>query len=165
MLTRAVALCLVAAACRTAERPGSTDAADAPAREPASVSAAEFRTLAWLEGTWRGSGGGIDPFYERYRFVDDSTLLRLTFTDSTLAAANDSARIALRGGRVIELGDVPKWQAVEFDSTSWRFESLEDATRAFTWRREGPDRWTAVIEWRDSSGPKQRVYSLERLRE
>ena len=52
------------------------------------------------------------------------------------------------------------------DSTSWRFESTEHAGRAFTWRRETPDSWTATLESHDAAGnPQQRVYTLVRIAE
>lgn len=152
-------------ACQPAERPEPAVSADAGPRAPAAtVTAAEFQTIRWIEGTWRGSGGGVDPFYERYRFLDDSTLLRETFSDSSLAAVSDSTRIGLRGTRVVDPAGDPKWQATAFDSASWRFESLEDAARAFTWRRATEDSWTATLEWRDATGSaQQRVYTLERF--
>jgi hypothetical protein len=124
----------------------------------------EFQRIRWIEGTWRGTGGGVDPFYERYQLLDDSTLLRETFSDSSLAAVSDSTRIGVRGSEVVDPIDGPKWHATAFDSVSWRFESLEDAARAFTWRRVTADSWTATLEWRDGSGSaQQRVYTLERF--
>lgn len=161
-ISRSLAIVLLLVGCQAAERP---EAEIAGAAEAASVTAADFRTIRWIEGTWRGTGGGVEPFVERYRLVDDSTLLRETFTDSSLSSIGDSALIVLRGSRVVEPAEDPRWQVTAFDSSSWRFESLERPGHAFTWRMEAPDRWTADLESRDASGaPQTRMYTLERLR-
>lgn len=171
MSTRHFTLVVLAAACSPAERPEadapasrSADSSAPAARAAATVSAADFQTMRWLEGTWRGTGGGVDPFFERYRMVDDTTLLRQSFGDSTLATVSDSARIVLRGNMVVEPAHAPAWRVTSFDSSSWRFESIERAGHAFTWRRDTPDRWTAILESRNAAGsPQERTYTLERI--
>ena len=167
MTFRNLAPALLIVACHPADRPEGTPVASTPAAEravPATVTPADFRTFRWIEGTWRGTGGGVPPFFERYELVDDSTLRRLSFSDSTLATISDSVRIGLRGGRVLDPVENPEWHVTAFDSTSWRFESLEHAGRAFTWRRSPPDGWTALLESRDAVGnPQERVYTLQRF--
>jgi len=165
MRIRCCLLAILLGGCQPSERQEPPAAAGAGPRTPAATAgAAEFQTIRWIEGTWRGTGGGVDPFYERYRLLDDSTLLRETFSDSSLAAVSDSTRIGVRGNRVVDPIDDPKWHATAFDTVGWRFESLEDAGRGFTWRRATADSWTATLEWRDGSGAaQQRVYTLERF--
>jgi hypothetical protein len=167
---RILAAALLLLACSPAERRDQeTSAPPSPAgarAAPATVTPADFQALRWIEGTWRGSGGGVDAFYERYELVDDSTLRRYSFADSTLGAVSDSARIGLRGNHVLDPIHAPEWQVTSFDSTSWRFESIGHAGRAFTWRRETADSWTAILESRDAGGnPQQHVYTLVRLAE
>lgn len=170
MTIRIIAAALLILACRQADRrepgPPASPAGTGTRAAAVTVTPADFRTFRWIEGTWRGTGGGIDPFYERYEFVDDSTLRRYSFADSTLGAVSDSARIGLRGSQVLDPVHDPEWQVTAFDSTSWRFESIEHAGRAFTWRRDTPDSWTATLESRDAAGnPQQRIYTLVRLAE
>lgn len=168
---RYLTLVLLAGACSPGERAepdapasGSAESPAPAARPAATVSAADFQTLRWLEGTWRGTGGGVDPFFERYRMLDDTTLLRQTYSDSTLGTVSDSARVVLRGNIVVEPAHDPAWRATSFDSVSWRFESIERAGHAFTWRRDTPDRWTAILESRNAAGrPQERIYTLERI--
>jgi len=136
---------LLLAARQTPARPPAAAVQDA-ARPAAAVRAEDFARFRWIEGTWRGTGGAIDAFFEHYSLLDDSTLVRRTFSDSTLAAISDSTRIGLRGGRVLDPTEDPDWQVTAFDSTSWRFEHLRDPGRAFTWRRETPTTWTAHLE-------------------
>lgn len=165
MTIRYLAPVLLIVACQPAERPEPPVASSPPERAaPATVTPAGFRTFRWIEGTWRGTGGGVDPFYERYEVIDDSTLRRLSFSDSTLATVGDSTLIGLRGTRVLDPADGPEWHATAFDSVSWRFESIAHPGRAFTWRRTSTDSWTARLESRDAAGnPQERVYTLVRI--
>ena len=152
-------------ACRPAEQaPEATPPPAAPASTPATVTAAEFQRLRWLEGTWRGTGGGVAPFFERYRFVDDSTMRRYSYSDSSFAEISDSGTTTLRGARVAS-GDLePEWQVTAVDSVSWRFESLREAGRGFTWSRTTDDLWTARLVWRDpENNARERIYTLTRL--
>ncbi len=169
MIARSLAVVLLLAGCAPdAEReaePGSTsEAPEEPPARAATVTPEQFRTIGWIEGTWRGTGGGVEPFYERYRFADDSTLVRHTFSDSTLVEVSDSTTIALRGGRVVDPAEDPHWQVTAFDSTSWRFASTGEAGRGFTWRRDAPDQWTAILTSPGANGQSQeRVYTLTRI--
>lgn len=114
---------------------------------PKHVTRAEFARLRWIVGTWRGTGVGQAPFYERYRLADDSTLLVETFADSTLARVTETARYELRAG---ELGDGDeRWAAVAIDARSVWFAPVPGghARNDFTWQRRGPDAWVADLRW------------------
>jgi hypothetical protein len=149
---------LMLAACPAPDRPPAAAVQEA-ARPAAPVRVEDFARFRWIEGTWRGTGGGVDAFFERYSMIDDSTLIRYTFSDSTLSAISDSTPIGLRGGRVLDPTEDPDWQVTAFDSTSWRFEHLRDPGRAFTWRGENPATWTAHLE----SPQGARTYTLTRI--
>ena len=126
--------------------------------------AAEFARLRWLQGTWRGRLPDGGAFYERYRFVDDSTLAMQAFADSTLTGTTDSARIALRDGTVADEGGAARWVATRLDSTGAAFTPVQGATNAFTWTPQGADRWTATLTWTDHQGQAHRAaYPMERI--
>jgi hypothetical protein len=163
MVARLLILALtVFPACRPAERAREVDTPGSAA--PAAVTAAQFQTLRWLEGTWRGTGEGVSPFFERYRFVDDSTIRRYTYVDSSFAQISDSGTTALRGAGVTGGDPEPEWQVTSVDSTGWHFESLREAGRGFTWSRIRDGTWTARLVWRDAQGnPRVRFYTLTRL--
>lgn len=136
----------------------------APAPAPAAVTAEQFQTLRWLGGTWRGTGEGVSPFFERYRFVDDSTIRRYSYSDSSFAEISDSGTTALRGASVTGGDPEPEWLVTSVDSVGWRFESLREAGRGFTWSRTSDDLWTARLVWRDpENNARERVYTLTRL--
>lgn len=53
--------------------------------KPKTLTAAELQKLRWIEGSWRGTGVNQPPFFERYRFENDSTLTVDHLEDELLA--------------------------------------------------------------------------------
>ena len=150
-----VCLLAVAACAREVER---------QAPEPARVTVAEFRSLAWLEGRWRGTLNDTAAFYEEYRFRDDSTIATATFADSTLARVSDSGQVRLSGGMVTTGDDASGYVLTALDSTFAHFMPRGAARNAFTWRRQADGSWTARLTWRDGQDrPMERVYVMRRL--
>lgn len=125
---------------------------------------AQFATLRWIEGTWRGRLPDGGAFYERYRFSDDSTIVTQAFADSTLSTTSDSGRIVLRDGIVVDEGGAARWGATRLDSSGVAFGPLEGATNSFTWTRDRADRWTATLTWTDKDAKARAVtYPMERI--
>src|SRR6267142_3541811 len=97
VMTLPIVTLLAAVAVTACSRP---EAPSPPVATPAPVSLDQFQTLHWLEGTWRGTGPGVTPFYESYRYLNDSTIRSFSYPDSTFAEARDSGTIAWRSGQV-----------------------------------------------------------------
>ena len=132
--------------------------------EPMRVTPGEFRSLTWLEGRWRGTLNDTAPFYEGYRFVDDSTLRSVTYADSMGRQVSDSGQITLRGGHIMSGDSARGYVVTALDSSSVHFKPVGAARNAFTWRRESDGTWTATLTWRDASGrPAERVYVMRPL--
>ena len=134
-----------------------------PPTPPLTVSQSEFQHLRWLEGSWRGSGGGIDAFFEGYRWVDDTTIRKYGFADSTLAVISDSGDIALRGGFVRSGFAERSYVVVELDSARARFTPEGNASNGFEWMRTGPGEWTARLTWDSAGVPRARTYTMRAL--
>ena len=113
----------------------------------------EVARLRWIEGTWRGTGDVDAPFYERYRFENDSTLVEHGL-DSTLTVMQDTSRFELTNGR---FGNA-RWRATVLAADSVVFAREGTAGQSFRWRRDGADAWTAVIV----SPAGQHTYHMER---
>lgn len=135
---------------------------DAVEGQPAQVSLERFQLLRFLQGNWRGTGGGDEPFYESYLFVDDSTIRTFTYADSTFAQARDSGLVQWRAGEVAVEGGNARWMAVSFDSTAMEFSPQRGATNLFRWTPETRDRWAAELAWPGPSG-RSRAYLMERV--
>jgi hypothetical protein len=118
------------------------EARDDSARQTADTArhtTADFQALRYLEGDWRGSGSADGPFFETYRFVDDSTLEMTGWTDSTMTAAGERSRYLLRDG-VIGTDDGARLARVDDEG-----HHFQRGSSAWTFRQVGPDRWTARV--------------------
>ena len=151
-----------------AARPAAS--APAPAASPAalpralSLSLDDFGALRWLEGTWRGVGVGESAFFERYRFLNDSTIAIESFTDSTLVGTPETGEVRWRDGLVTTGSGGALWVVTRRDGDAWRFEPVAGARNTFTWRRDSDDAWTAVLSWPATGDvpARDRVYHLRR---
>ena len=111
----ALVLTTVATVARAQSAPSPNPVTDPAAfvasAKPAVLTPKDLRALRWIEGTWRGAGGGEKPFFERYAFVDDSTLRMESFADSTLGRVSDTTFYELRGGRFANRSARARWVA------------------------------------------------------
>ncbi len=88
-------LLLVAAGCA---RTKPNDAAQSPAAPtansptPQRIAVGDLAKLRWIEGTWRGTGDIDKPFYERYFFENDLTLVVEGVADETASKVTDVTR-------------------------------------------------------------------------
>ena len=134
-----------------------------PSRVPKQITPAELSKLRWIEGTWRGTGGQVTPFYERYKFENDTTLLVETLADESASKVTDESRFALKDGHfgsgTPEAGSV----ATALDDNSISFAPLGKGN-FFRFQRESEKSWKAILNWTDKNGvAKERVYLMERL--
>lgn len=122
---------------------------------PVKATAADFRGLKFLEGRWRGTGYQT-PFFESYRFVNDSTIEMHSAPDSTFRESKPGSRIEFRAG-TIYMGDGPSRSAVtSIDKDGYRFTAL-NGRGAFVWKRENANEWTAVL----GGGTVYRMYRIQ----
>jgi hypothetical protein len=163
---RALLASLVLSACAGDSTPKS-DSAGANAPLPADAgtfAVADFQQLRWMNGMWRGFMPDGGKFYERYRVIDDSTMMMHAFPDSTFGTPSDSSRIMLRDGRVINDGGSARWVATRLDSVGVDFTPHYGAPNRFTWARESETQWSATMRWTDESGrPQTRTYALHKF--
>jgi hypothetical protein len=122
----------------------------------------DFARIRWLEGTWKGSGGGYDAFYERYHFVNDSTIEMQSFTDGTLRTVSERNTIAIRNGRIYDesANGRTRYEAAKVTNAGIDFVPVRGATTSFQFTRMSKDRWTATI--RPANGKKKTVYEMRR---
>lgn len=126
----------------------------AAAPEPAKASPADFTKLRFLEGKWRGMSNGL-PFFERYQFVDDSTISMMTSPDSTFATEQPGSKIVRRAGAIyLEEGE-SRSAVTRIDSAGYRFTS-PNGQYWFVFKSESANTWTATL----ANGP---VYRMSRV--
>jgi hypothetical protein len=157
--------------CSTVLLAGLVACAPAPALAQAAaadsgVSVAAFGQLRWVEGRWRGEQPNGQPFFEAYRFENDSTIRSYTYADAASTVPTDSGAITLRGGQVTTGGGGARWAAAELTATRIRFAPVAGARNAFVWERTSADAWTATLSWPATAERPTRevVYPMSRLR-
>ena len=128
---------------------------------PAKLSAADLAKLRWIEGSWRGTGVDQAPFFERYQFDNDSTLLVDSFPDEKLDKVEDTSRYELKDG---QFGN-GNYVSSGIDDQGINFEPVAGkAKNSFRWERVSADKWKATLKWTDANGsPKERIYNMERI--
>jgi hypothetical protein len=155
-LTRAALLVIVAAA------PAIAQSQRGQPSTPFAVS--DFAKLKWLEGTWRGSAPGQDPFYERYRFVNDSTMEISYYKDSTLTRETGTGRVYLTVGRIYHTAGPGRWGATRVDASGIYFIPQVNARNTFAWAYQTPDTWTATLRSGASGRETVTIFEMKRLR-
>jgi hypothetical protein len=155
-LRRAAVLGLIAAAPVLAQSSRS---------QPATPFAAtDFAKLKWLEGSWRGSATGQEPFYERYHFVNDSTIEISYYRDSTLTRESGTGRVYLTVGRIYHTPGPGRWGATRVDSSGVSFIPQVNARNTFAWSYQSGDTWTATLRSGASGRETVTVYEMKRMR-
>jgi hypothetical protein len=155
---------LALVACGSTERETTVEDRELPAGTGA-FPFESFRHLRFVEGRWRGTMPDGKPFFEEYRFLNDTTILKLDFPDSTFAKASDSSRVELRDSTVANESTSSRYVATRLDSLGADFAPHFGATNTFTWARESPTKWIATIRWTDRDGkPQSVVYPMIKVR-
>lgn len=147
----------------TAQNTASPSASPMPAASPVpkQITPADLAKLRWIEGTWRGTGGGVAPFFERYKFENDSTLVVETLEDETLSKVNDVSRFELKDGHFGDNSDGSV--ATALDDNSVTFAPLGKGNY-FRFQKESDNSWKAILNWTDKNGvAKEVIYEMERL--
>lgn len=150
----AVAICI---ACLTASLAGQ----QAAAPKPKQLTAADLKNLRWIEGSWRGTGGGVPPFFERYRFESPTMLVVESLEGEKVTS---TSRYELKDGEFGSGSDASRAVATALDDKSVTFEFAARQRGSFRWERVGQDSWKAVLNWpaTDTRPAGERVYQLER---
>lgn len=142
----------------------TTRATTARVAPPVNVTLDEFASLRWLEGSWRGTDDGGQAFYERYAFVDDSTIRAESSPDSTFPSVDGASQIRLRAGRVTTGEETMEWTVSAIEEGAVRFDPTRGARNAFEWRRLSDSVWVARLSWTDSEGDShERQYTMRRM--
>jgi hypothetical protein len=136
----------------------------APTSKAKPLTATDLAKLRWIEGTWRGTGDVEAPFYERYHFENESTLVVESFDDETLSKINDVTRFELKDGQFGNSGEGSRWTATELNDDSVTFTPVARAKNSFRWQKESEGKWKAILDWpsTETSPSRQRVYLMER---
>jgi hypothetical protein len=131
--------------------------------KPKPLTTNDLQKLRWIEGSWRGSGIDQAPFFERYRFENETTLAVDTLEGEKVT---DTTRFELKDGEFGGGGEGSRYVAVAFDENSILFAPVTKARNSFRWQRVTADSWKAVLSWPATKDKPagERVYNMERIK-
>jgi hypothetical protein len=162
IITTGLALSSVGGCARTPSNT-STQNVSAPSPSPKLLTVADLAKLRWIEGSWRGTGGDVPPFYERYKFENDSTLVVETLADETLSKVSDVSRFELKDGHFGSGNGDSGSVATALDDNSISFAPVGKAGNYFRFLRESENSWKAILNWTAKDGTaKELTYRMER---
>src|SRR5689334_19281725 len=124
----------------------------------------DFGKLRWMEGTWRATAPGEKTYYERYRFVNDSTIEITYYADSTFTKETGNGRVYLSVGRVYHTFGPGRWGATSVDSSGVYFVPQVNAQNSFAWSFQSPNSWTATMRSGFSGRERVTIYTLDRVK-
>ena len=136
--------------------------AQSAALKPRLLTAADLQKLRWIEGSWRGTGGGVPPFFERYRFENPTSLIVESLENDKVTS---TSRYELRNGELGSGTDASRAVATALDESSVTFAFVAPNRGGFKWERVNDKQWRAVLTW-PASGTRaagERVYVMERI--
>ena len=139
-------------------------ATPSPTVKGGTFTAADLQKLRWIEGTWRGTGGGVAPFVERYKFESDSVLAVESLEGEKFDKVTDVTRFELTDGQFGGGSEGSRYVATALDDKSITFAPAIKAKNSFRWERESENSWKAVLFWpaTDKKPAGERTYQMER---
>ena len=129
--------------------------------KPKLITTADLQKLRWIEGSWRGTGIDQAPFFERYRFENETTLAIETIEGEKVT---DTTRFELKNGEFGGGSEGSRYVATALDENSITFAPVTKARNSFRWQRAMADSWKAVLNWPATKDKPagERVYNMER---
>jgi len=129
--------------------------------QPKLITTVDLQQLRWIEGSWRGTGVDQAPFFERYRFENETTLAVDTLEGEKVT---DTTRFELKNGEFGGGSEGSRYVATALDENSITFAPVTKARNSFRWQRATADAWKAVLNWPATKDKPagERVYNMER---
>ena len=163
LVLTAIVLCFVSSCARI----GTTTSAQAASFQSVggrAFNSIDLKKLRWIEGTWRGTGGGVAPFFERYKFESETTFAVESLEGEKLDKVIDVTRFELKAGEFGGGSEGSRYVASSIDDKSVTFVPVAKARNSFRWERESENSWKAILSWpaTDKAPAGQRTYQMER---
>jgi len=140
----------------------ATAASNTPPPWRQNITASDIDRIKWLEGTWRGTGEGQEPFYEKYRF-EGTTLYEDSYEDSSLTKVKDSAKYALINGEFRHTANGKRVVASELTDDHIQFIPAVGDGNSYRFEKQPDGKWRAVLEWpaKGDQPAKKVIYNME----
>jgi hypothetical protein len=144
--------------------PAAAQSTPKPTPQAKHITVEDLKKLRWIEGTWRGTGDGQKPFFERYHFENPTTLVVEGLADEKVDKVTETSHFELKDGEFGNNENGSRSVATALDDTSITFDPVTKARNTFRFQKESPDSWKAILTWpaNEKSPAGQRIYNMER---
>jgi hypothetical protein len=125
--------------------------------------APDLAKVKWLEGSWAGTADGERSIYQRFKFVDDSTVEITYYRDDKFGQPSGNGRLYLSVGRIYHSFGSNRWVATRIGDEGLYLVPQSTARSNFSWTYVSPDAWTFTM--RSGVGGREHVtvYSMKRI--
>lgn len=155
MATAALAACVVPA--------GTAGAQGARAIPRTAYGTSDLAKVKWLQGSWVGTAQGETSLYQRFNFVNDSTVEITYFRDPAFGEPNGSGRLYLSVGRIYHAFGSNRWVATRISDDGLYLVPQSTARARYAWTFVSPDAWTFTMRTGVGGREHVTVYNMKRV--
>lgn len=126
--------------------------------KPAPITKDQLEKVQWIEGNWLGMDGE-KPFFEIYKFLDDSTI-EITGYDWNGTDSSNSTQsfLAWKTGQYY-LGDSLNYKVTEITDSSISMEPNYKVNNSILWKTKNENAWIAILK----SKKGEKTYNMRRI--
>jgi hypothetical protein len=124
---------------------------------------ADLAKVKWLQGSWAGTAEGEATIYQRFKFVDDSTVEINYYRDSEFGQLSGSGRLYLSVGRIYHTFGSNRWVATRIGDQGLYLVPQSTARANFAWNYVSPDAWTFTMRTGVGGREHVTVYNMKRV--
>lgn len=123
----------------------------------------DLAKVKWLEGSWAGTADGESSIYQRFKFVDDSTVEITYYRDDKFGQPTGSGRLYLSVGRIYHTFGSNRWVATRIGDQGLYLVPQSNARANFAWTFVSPNAWTFTMRSGVGGHERVTVYDMKRV--
>ncbi len=117
-----------------------------------------LKKISWIEGNWKGMDG-TNPFYEIYKFANDSTIEITSYEwNGTDSSKSSKSLLLWKEGRYY-LGNDLNYSVTEITDNSISMDPNNKANNSILWTTKDANTWIATLKTKST----EKTYTMERI--
>jgi hypothetical protein len=162
-MRRSIRSLITAAAFAAAALPGVARAQGSRAQPRTAYGTPDLAKVKWLQGSWVGTADGESAIYQRFKFVDDSTVEINYYRDSAFGEPSGNGRLYVSVGRIYHSFGSNRWVATRVGDDGLYLVPQSTTRANFAWTYVSPDAWTFTMRTGVGGREHVTVYSMKRV--
>lgn len=149
---------LAIAGCSGAKEEKAIPVVTEPATAAIAYNKEDLKKIKWIEGSWKGLYKG-EPFYEIYRFVNDSTLESLGYEWNGKDSSKTSRSYLIFRDGAYYLGDKQNYKVVYITDSAINMMPHVEANNEVLWKYRDSTGWDAILKGKKETN----IYNMQRF--